>query len=104
MPLSIPKRMTQVVTRIDDQLVATIDALVADGTVASRSEAVREALAAWVDARQRAARRARDEEAYKRVPDTDDELAWADANGRAMVEEEPWRRWDPTHGRWIDVT
>jgi metal-responsive CopG/Arc/MetJ family transcriptional regulator len=45
--------MAQVVTRLDDKLIADLDGLVADGFVASRSEGVRVALEKLVDEQRR---------------------------------------------------
>ena len=46
--------MPQLVTRVDDHLVAAIDAMVDSGMVASRSDAVRLALTRFVDQQTRA--------------------------------------------------
>ena len=43
------KRMAQLVTRVDDALVAAVDELVVAGVVASRSEAVRVGLERLID-------------------------------------------------------
>lgn len=82
--------MTQVVTRIDDQLVADLDSLVAAGDFASRSEGVRVALEKLVDEHRR--RRIGEEivEGYRRQPQTEEELAWTDEATQAMIEAEPW--------------
>jgi Arc/MetJ-type ribon-helix-helix transcriptional regulator len=82
--------MAQVVTRLDDELVAGLDGLVADGFVASRSEGVRIGLEKLVDEHRR--RRIGEEivEGYRRQPQTEEELACADAVTRAMIEAEPW--------------
>jgi Arc/MetJ-type ribon-helix-helix transcriptional regulator len=82
--------MAQVVTRLDDELVADLDALVADGVVASRSEAVRIGLERLVEEQRR--RRIGDEilAGYMRHPETDEELAQAEQATRALIEEEPW--------------
>jgi Arc/MetJ-type ribon-helix-helix transcriptional regulator len=84
------QRMPQVVTRLDEQLVAELDGLVADGRLASRSEGVRIGLERLVDEHRR--RRIGEEivEGYRRQPQTDEELAWADEATRAMIEAEPW--------------
>lgn len=82
--------MTQVVARIPDEVVAEVDRLVSEGVFESRSDVIREAVVRLID------RRRRDEigrqivEGYLRVPETDEELAWAERAGREMVEEEPW--------------
>jgi Arc/MetJ-type ribon-helix-helix transcriptional regulator len=82
--------VSQLVTRVDDRLVEAIDVLVAEGVVASRSDAVRQALEALVDSH----RRRRDAEAtiaaYTAQPQTEDELRGVDEAARRMIEEEPW--------------
>ena len=82
--------MSQLVTRIDDDLARDIDVLVAEGVVASRSEAVRQALRELIDRHRR--RKIGDSivEGYLRQPQTDEELAWTDEAARRMIEEEPW--------------
>ncbi len=82
--------MTQLVARVDDSLVDAIDELVRHGEVASRSDAVRVALAQLVDQRRRAATARQIIEGYERIPETDQELSWAEANMRQLIEEEPW--------------
>jgi Arc/MetJ-type ribon-helix-helix transcriptional regulator len=82
--------MSQLVTRVDDELVEAIDALVSEGVVESRSDAVRRALEALVDSH----RRRRDAEAtiaaYTAQPQTEEELRGVDEAARRMIEEEPW--------------
>jgi Arc/MetJ-type ribon-helix-helix transcriptional regulator len=82
--------MAQLVTRLDEQLMAEVDALVADGVVASRSEAVRLGLERLVDQHRRQRVGAAIVEAYRRQPQTDDELAGLDEATRALINEEPW--------------
>jgi metal-responsive CopG/Arc/MetJ family transcriptional regulator len=82
--------MAQVVTRLDDELVASLDGLVADGVVASRSEGVRVALEKLVDEQRRSRIGAEIVAGYERCPETDEELAQAEQATRAMIEEEPW--------------
>lgn len=83
-------RMAQVVTRLDDKLVADLDALVADGIVTSRSEGVRVALEKLVDEQRRRRVGAEIVAGYERQPQTDEELAGLDAATRALIAEEPW--------------
>jgi len=84
------ERMPQLVTRVDSSLVEAIDQLVASGAYGNRSDVVRVAIERLVD------RHRRDEigrqivEGYRRMPETDEEMAWAEASLQAMVEEEPW--------------
>jgi Arc/MetJ-type ribon-helix-helix transcriptional regulator len=82
--------MTQLVTRVDDSLAASIDELVKDGVVASRSDAVRRGLTVLIE-QSRRARTAMDiVSGYRDQPQTDEELAWAEDAGVRMINEEPW--------------
>ena len=76
----------QLVTRIDDELAAAIDDLVAQGIYPSRSEAVRAALKELLRER----RRQHDIELYTRSPQTEDELFGLKEETQEMIEEEPW--------------
>ena len=82
--------MTQLVTRIDGELAAQIDRLVAEGVVESRSDAVRQGLHALIDQ----TRRRRTAEAiiagYTERPQGDHEIAWADEATVRMIADEPW--------------
>ena len=82
--------MAQFVTRLDDRLVEEVDAMVADGAVANRSEAVRLGLERLIDQHRRFQIAEKITEGYRRLPQTDEELAGLDQATRAMVEEEPW--------------
>lgn len=82
--------MAQVVTRLDDKLVADLDGLIADGLVANRSEAVRLGLERLVEEHRRRRIGTEIVEGYKRHPETDEELAGLGQATRALVEEEPW--------------
>jgi Arc/MetJ-type ribon-helix-helix transcriptional regulator len=82
--------MTQVVTRLDDQLVADLDSLVAAGDFASRSEGVRIGLEKLVDEHRRRRIGAEIVEGYKRQPQSDEEIARAERAIRASIDEEPW--------------
>jgi Arc/MetJ-type ribon-helix-helix transcriptional regulator len=82
--------MPQVVTRLDEQLMADVDALVSEGVVANRSEAVRLGLERLVDQHQRGHVGAAIVAAYRRQPQGADELAGLDEATRALVNEEPW--------------
>jgi len=81
---------TQLVTRVDDRIVAEVDALVADGIVRSRSEAVRVALERLLEAHRRERIGRQIVDAYRRQPQTADELAGLDDATRALIGEEPW--------------
>jgi Arc/MetJ-type ribon-helix-helix transcriptional regulator len=82
--------MAQVVARITDELAALVDELVAEGVVASRSDAIRRGLEQLIDLH----RRQRTAEAivrgYREHPQTDDEVGWVDAATVGMIGDEPW--------------
>ena len=82
--------MAQLVTRVSDDLATAVDELVAGGVVASRSEAVRLALERLVDRHRRDEIGARIVDGYRRVPQTEAELGWADESSVRMIAEEPW--------------
>jgi Arc/MetJ-type ribon-helix-helix transcriptional regulator len=82
--------MPQLVTRVEDDLAAAVDELVAAGVVANRSEAVRLGLERLVDRFRRDATGAQIVEGYRSVPQTDDEVAWSDDASVRMIADEPW--------------
>ncbi|MGK2957042.1 MAG: ribbon-helix-helix domain-containing protein [Acidimicrobiales bacterium] len=82
--------MTQVIARIDERLANAVDELVAEGVVASRSEAVRHGLEALVDRLRRDQAANKIVEGYQRMPQEDDDLGWSDDATRQMITEEPW--------------
>ncbi|MHB1486310.1 MAG: ribbon-helix-helix domain-containing protein [Acidimicrobiales bacterium] len=88
----MPNKARRWVTEAIDEegLADAVDELVRSGEVASRSEAVRLGLERLVDERRRAAIGRQILEGYQRVPETDEELAWARANTRRLIDEEPW--------------
>ena len=82
--------MVQLVTRVSDELAADVDELVASGRASSRSDAVRSALERWIDSERRRGIGEAIVEGYKRMPQTEEELALADSAAAAMIAEEPW--------------
>jgi metal-responsive CopG/Arc/MetJ family transcriptional regulator len=82
--------MAQVVTRLDDKLIGELDGLVSEGVVATRSEGVRLGLEKLVDEHRRRRIGAEIVDAYRRQPQTDEELAGLERATRALVDEEPW--------------
>lgn len=80
----------QVTIRLTDREAAELDAAVVAGRHATRTEAIRAALALLTTAE----RERRIDEAivsgYRRLPPTPAEVAWADAAGRQLIAEEPW--------------
>jgi Arc/MetJ-type ribon-helix-helix transcriptional regulator len=84
------ERMAQLVTRVDDELAAAVDALVVSGVVASRSEAVRVGLLDLVERHRRAEIGRRIVVGYESMPQTDAEVGWADEATERMIADEPW--------------
>src|SRR3990172_1737850 len=82
--------MTQVVARLDDELIAAVDRLVKEGIFESRSDAVRRGLHLIVDRQRRQRIGDAIVEGYRRIPETEEEIRWADAATIAMIEDEPW--------------
>jgi Arc/MetJ-type ribon-helix-helix transcriptional regulator len=82
--------MAQFVTRIDDPLAEAVDTMVEAGFVANRSEAVRKGLEQLVDRFRRDRTGDQIVEGYRRHPQTEQEVGWADDATRAMIAEEPW--------------
>jgi metal-responsive CopG/Arc/MetJ family transcriptional regulator len=82
--------VSQIVTRVDDDLARDLDALVAEGLVESRSDAVRQALRAFIDRHRRRRNAEADIAAYTAMPQTEEELWGVDEATRRMIEEEPW--------------
>lgn len=84
---------TQIAVKLPDRLVAEIDELVAGGSFASRSEAVRHSIEALV---RRAEREHIDRsfvDGFRRYPESDDEMADATRLGLDAINDEPWERW-----------
>ena len=82
--------MAQFVARLEDVLADRVDSLVAAGVFASRSDAVRLGLERLVDEFERERIGREIVEAYRRMPQTEEELAWADESLERMLAEEPW--------------
>lgn len=77
-------------TRIPDALAAEVDRLVAEGVASSRSEVVRLGLERLVDRERRRRIGEAIVDGYRRIPQTDEELEWADAATRDLFAEEAW--------------
>ncbi len=75
---------------MSDELATEIDAAVAQGRAVSRSELVRRAVVELLAREQHEAMVRHTLEAYRRQPQTDEELGDIDAEGRALIAEEPW--------------
>jgi Arc/MetJ-type ribon-helix-helix transcriptional regulator len=84
------KHIAQLVTRVDDRLLAAVDALVDEGVAATRSDAVRIGLEGLVERHRRQKTGQAIVDAYQQHPQSEDELAGLNEATRALVEEEPW--------------
>jgi Arc/MetJ-type ribon-helix-helix transcriptional regulator len=82
--------MAQLVTRVDDELVAAVDDLVAMGVVSSRSDAVRLGLQQLLDRHRRDRIGARIIESYRARPQDAGDIGWADESSIRMIADEPW--------------
>ncbi len=83
-------RMTRLVARIDDDLAALVDELVASGAVDSRADAVRRGLCRLIDDHRRAGTAEAIVRGYTDQPQTDSEAGWSDDATVAMIYAEPW--------------
>ena len=83
----------QIAVKLPDELVQEVDALVARGVFRSRSAAVRRGLLTVLAAERRAAVDRAYEEGYRRLPESEAELAEAARLAREAIREEPWDRW-----------
>ncbi len=79
----------QMVIRVDDELADAVDALVDEGIVASRSEAVRLGLRRLVDRHRRDQVGASIVEGYRRTPQSGAD-GRGDRSTVEMIAEEPW--------------
>lgn len=81
---------TQIATRLPEDDVARLDALVSEGRYASRADAVRAAVATFLEVERRRRVGEAIVEGYRRTPQSDAEVAQAEANLLRLVREEPW--------------
>jgi Arc/MetJ-type ribon-helix-helix transcriptional regulator len=82
--------MTQLVTRIDENLASDVDRLVAEGFVDSRSDAVRQGLRSLIDEHRRATTADAIIRGYSDIPQSIDGVVWSDEATRRMIADEPW--------------
>ena len=80
--------MGQIVVRVDDELLRSVDELITDGLFESRSDAARLALRRLVDIERRRKVGEAIVEGYRRQPQ--DEHLWNDRATVSMISEEPW--------------
>ena len=82
--------MTQLVTRVDEDLATLVDELIAEGVVESRSDAVRRGLRMLIDQHQRRRTAEAIIRGYEQQPQTDNEIGWSDKATVRMITDEPW--------------
>ena len=80
---------TQTIVQLTDDLLELLDERAARER-RSRSTLIREAIEDYLSDDLQAEIDRRIVEGYQRVPQADDEDAWAEANARAAIREEPW--------------
>jgi Arc/MetJ-type ribon-helix-helix transcriptional regulator len=85
--------MTQIAVKLPDGLVRELDELVAQGLFSSRSSAVRRAVELIVSGQRRDALDAAYANGYRRVPESESELAEATRLARLAIDDEPWEKW-----------
>lgn len=81
---------TQVPTRFQDDELALLDQLIADGIGESRSHTIRIAVADLSDRHRRAQLGEAIAASFRSNPQSADDDAWAMANANAMTAAEPW--------------
>ncbi len=82
--------MPQLVTRIDDDLAAQIDRLIASGDVQSRSDAVRSGLRVLLEEKRRKDVAQAIIKGYLDQPQIAQDIGWSDRATAEMIAEEPW--------------
>jgi len=83
-------RMAQLVTRIDERLASLIDELIEAGVVASRSDAVRRGLRVLIEQHRRSRTAQAIVRGYRDLPQSEEEVGWADEATARMIGDEPW--------------
>jgi Arc/MetJ-type ribon-helix-helix transcriptional regulator len=85
--------MTQIAVKLPDRLVQELDDLVAQGVFPNRSSAVRRAVEAIVAITRRDALERAYAEGYRRLPESESELAAARRLAVQAIDDEPWDKW-----------
>lgn len=80
----------QIAVRLSDDLAGRLDAAVNDGAFPSRAEAVRVALGELLDNLRRRQVGEAIADGYRRQPQTDEDVAVAEAAAIRSINEEPW--------------
>lgn len=80
---------TQTLVQLSDDLLRRLDERAArEGR--SRSALIRDAIEAYLYDEAKAKIDREIIEGYERIPETEEEMAWAEASARDMIREEPW--------------
>ena len=84
---------TQLAIRLPDELLHDLDWLILRLNYDSRAEAVRDALVKLIDQERRREIGEQIAEGYRRMPQTEEEIASAYESLRQSIDEEPWEKW-----------
>ncbi len=82
--------MTQLVTRVDDELMDRVDLVISWGDMQNRSEFVRQALTELVERKMRERVGQQIVDGYRRLPQTEAEIGDTSRVAVDMISEEPW--------------
>lgn len=85
----MPITRKQVLVQLSDELIEMLDHEAARRGV-SRSALIRAAVEDHLQDETEAEKIARWLDGYRRMPETEEEMRWAEESARRMVEEEPW--------------
>jgi Arc/MetJ-type ribon-helix-helix transcriptional regulator len=80
----------QIAVRLPDELAERLDRLVENGRFASKAEAVRSAIQDMLDHERRTEVGERIADGYRRIPQSDEEVAIATRSAIRSIEDEPW--------------
>ena len=84
---------TQLAIRLPDDLLRDLDWVVIRLNYDSRTEAMRDALIRLIDQERRQEIGEQIAEGYRRMPQTEDEMAGSDQALIDSINEEPWEKW-----------
>jgi Arc/MetJ-type ribon-helix-helix transcriptional regulator len=90
----LPDMSVQIAVRLPNELAAALDGLVEpDGPFMTKADAVRSAIEELVDRDRRRRIGEAIAEGYRRIPQTDAEIARVHEDSIRSIEEEPWEKW-----------
>ena len=85
----MPVSRTQTLVQLTDKLLRRLDERAArEGR--SRSALIRDAIEAYLYDEDKARIDREIVEGYERIPETEEEMRWAEESAREMIREEPW--------------